>query len=146
LYFEKDRVEGVDQRMVKVLDTCFKLKENNTHIKTEVIAGLTTFLTMSYIIVVNPSILTADGKGVPFAGALTATILVSSLSSILMGLVANLPYALAPGMGINAFFTFGIVLGMGISWQIALGAVFISGIIFIILSVVKDTQRPIYGS
>ena len=138
--------EGVDQRMVKVLDTCFKLKENNTHIKTEVIAGLTTFLTMSYIIVVNPSILTADGKGVPFAGALTATILVSSLSSILMGLVANLPYALAPGMGINAFFTFGIVLGMGISWQIALGAVFISGIIFIILSVVKDTQKPIYGS
>ena len=132
--------------MVKVLDTCFKLKENNTHIKTEVIAGLTTFLTMSYIIVVNPSILTADGKGVPFAGALTATILVSSLSSILMGLVANLPYALAPGMGINAFFTFGIVLGMGISWQIALGAVFISGIIFIILSVVKDTQKPIYGS
>ena len=92
--------------MVKVLDTYFKLKENNTHIKTEVIAGLTTFLTMSYIIVVNPSILTADGKGVPFAGALTATILVSSLSSILMGLVANLPYALAPGMGINAFFTF----------------------------------------
>jgi len=132
--------------MVKVLDTYFKLKENNTHIKTEVIAGLTTFLTMSYIIVVNPSILTADGKGVPFAGALTATILVSSLSSILMGLVANLPYALAPGMGINAFFTFGIVLGMGISWQIALGAVFISGIIFIILSVVKDTQKPIYGS
>ncbi len=107
-----------------------------TTLSKELISGLTTFLTMSYIIIVNPHILT-DGTGMEFAGVLTATILVSSISSILMGLYANLPYGLAPGMGLNAFFTYTLVQMKGIPWQTALGAVFISGIIFFILSVLK---------
>jgi AGZA family xanthine/uracil permease-like MFS transporter len=90
---------------------------------------------MAYIIVVNPGVLA--NAGIPFAGVLFATVLVSAISSILMGVVANLPFALAPGMGINAFFTFGLVLGMGIDWQTALGAVFISGIIFLLLSIFR---------
>jgi len=113
----------------------FKFSERNTNIKTEIIAGIATFLTMSYIIVVNPQIL--SNAGMEFNGVLFATVMVASISSILMGLVANLPYALAPGMGINAFFTFSLVLGKGLSWQTALGAVFISGIIFIILSLLN---------
>jgi len=107
-----------------------------TSFSKELIAGLTTFLTMSYIIIVNPHILT-DGTGMDFTGVLTATILVSSVSSILMGLYANLPYGLAPGMGLNAFFTYTLVLTKKIPWETALGAVFISGIVFVILSVFK---------
>jgi AGZA family xanthine/uracil permease-like MFS transporter len=117
------------------IESFFKLKEKKSSIRTEVIAGLTTFLTMSYIIAVNPGIMAE--AGIPFSGALTATILVAAISSILMGLIADLPYALAPGMGINAFFTYTVVLGMGVSWQTALGAVFVSGIIFIILTIFK---------
>ena len=114
------------------LEKYFKLKENGTTVGTELRAGIATFLTMAYIIVVNPGILSKTGM--PFAGVLLATVLVAMISSILMGLVANLPFAVAPGMGINAFFTFTLCLTMGIKWQTALGAVFISGIIFIILS------------
>ena len=87
--------------MSDFFEKLFKLKKNNTDIRTELIAGLTTFLTMSYVIIVSPSILSTGG--IPFSGALTATILVSAFSSILMGLVANLPFALAPGMGVTAF-------------------------------------------
>lgn len=108
----------------------------NSSVSKEIIAGITTFLTMSYIIVVNPQILSA-GTEMPHSGILTATILVCAISSILMGLYGNLPYGLAPGMGINAFFTYGLVLGKGISWQTALGAVFLSGIVFLILSLFK---------
>ena len=115
------------------LEKYFKLKENGTTVGTELRAGIATFLTMAYIIVVNPGILSKTGM--PFAGVLLATVLVAMISSILMGLVANLPFAVAPGMGINAFFTFTLCLTMGIKWQTALGSVFISGIIFIILSV-----------
>ena len=115
------------------LEKYFKLKENGTTVGTELRAGIATFLTMAYIIVVNPGILSKTGM--PFAGVLLATVLVAMISSILMGLVANLPFAVAPGMGINAFFTFSLCLTMGIKWQTALGSVFISGIIFIILSV-----------
>ena len=118
--------------MVKKIEAYFKLQANGTDIKTEVLAGVATFLMMAYIIVVNPSILSKTGM--PFSGVLFATVMVSAMSSIAMGLYSNLPYSLAPGMGINAFFTFSIVLGMGIGWQTALGAVFISGIFFIILS------------
>ena len=118
-----------------MLEKVFKLKENSTNIKTELLAGLTTFLTMSYILAVNPSILSKTGM--PFTGVLTATVLVASLSSILMGLMANLPYALAPGMGINAFFTFTMVLTLKLPWQTALGAVFVSGIIFLLMTVFK---------
>ncbi len=119
--------------MEKTLEKFFEFSKRKTSLKVEVLAGISTFLTMAYIIVVNPGILSL--AGMDFSGVLLATVLVASLSSILMGLYANLPYALAPGMGINAFFTFSLVMGMGLSWQTALGAVFLSGIIFIILSV-----------
>lgn len=117
---------------MKSVEQYFKLKENNTTIGTEIRAGIATFLTMAYIIVVNPAILSKSGMS--FAGVLFATVIVASVSSILMGLVANLPFAIAPGMGLNAFFTFTLCLGMGVEWQTALGAVFISGIVFLILS------------
>ncbi|MEA2039763.1 MAG: solute carrier family 23 protein [Thermodesulfobacteriota bacterium] len=119
------------------IEKLFKLKKNNTDIRTELIAGFTTFLTMSYVIIVCPSIL-STGEGIlPFSGALTATILVSAFSGILMGLVANLHFALAPGMGVTAFFTFQVVMGMGVPWQTALGTVFISGLIFLVLSIIR---------
>jgi len=111
----------------------FELQKNNSNVKTELIAGITTFLAAMYIIVVNPSILSS--AAMPFNGVLTATILVSAFSTILMGVYAKNPILLAPGMGLNAFFTFSVVLGMGVKWEIALGAVFWSGIIFILLSV-----------
>lgn len=126
-------------KFLEKLASFFKFKELGTSFKTEVLAGVATFLTMAYIIVANPGILAA--AGMPFAGVLFATILVASLSSIAMGLFANLPFALAPGMGLNAFVAFGMVLGMGMTWQTALGAVFVSGIIFIILSLPKINVR-----
>ncbi|WP_269467421.1 NCS2 family permease [Anoxybacter fermentans] len=116
------------------LERQFKLTQNGTNVKTEFIAGLTTFLTMAYIIFVNPSILSATGMD---AGAVYyATIFGAILGTLCMAFFANYPFALAPGMGLNAFFAFTVVLGMGVSWKIALGLVFIEGIIFIILSVV----------
>ena len=111
----------------------FEFSKNGTNLKTEIIAGITTFLATMYIIVVNPAIL--SNTGMPFGGVLTATVLVSAFSSIMMGIYARNPIVLAPGMGINAFFTFSVVLGMGIKWEVALGAVFWSGIIFLLLSV-----------
>jgi len=119
--------------MKETLESFFELSKRKTSVQVEILAGISTFLTMAYIIVVNPMILSQTGMD--FSGVLLATVLVSSISSILMGLYANLPYALAPGMGINAFFTFTLVMGMGLSWQQALGAVFISGIVFILLSI-----------
>lgn len=119
----------------------FRLKEKGSSVQTEIRAGVATFLTMAYIIVVNPGILSQTGM--PFAGVLFATVLVSAISSIVMGLHANLPFALAPGMGINAFFTFTLVKGMGISWQTALGAIFIGGIVFILLSIFKIRETII---
>lgn len=115
-----------------MLEKLFQLKSLGTNVRTEVLAGVTTFLTMAYIVIVNPLVL--GQAGVPLHVALLATVLVAGLSSILMGLVAKLPIALAPGMGLNAFFTYTLVLGMGLSWQTALGAIFVSGIVFIIVS------------
>lgn len=114
----------------------FKLKEHGTNVRTEVIAGLTTFMTMAYIIFVNPDILSAaiDTPNA-FAAIMTATILAAAVSTILMGFVTNYPFALASGMGLNAFFAFSVVIGMGASWQAALGAVVISGIVFFVLAV-----------
>lgn len=110
----------------------FKLQENKTNVKTEVYAGITTFMTMAYILIVNPNILSAAGMD---AGALlTATAIASALGTFCMAIFANYPFALAPGMGLNAFFAFSVVLQYGYSWQTALTAVFIEGIIFIILS------------
>jgi AGZA family xanthine/uracil permease-like MFS transporter len=107
--------------------------DSPSQFRTEIIGGVTTFLASMYIIIVNPSIL--RDAGMPFSGVLTATILVSAFSSIMMGLYAKNPILLAPGMGLNAFFTYSVVNGMGIQWEIALGAVFWSGIIFLLLSV-----------
>lgn len=111
----------------------FQFDKYETDLKTEIIAGITTFLAASYIIVVNPAIL--SNAGMPFDGVLTATILVSAFSSIMMGIYAKNPIILAPGMGINAFFTYSVVLGMGVKWEVALGTVFWSGIIFLLLSI-----------
>ncbi|MFP4000598.1 MAG: NCS2 family permease [Thermoplasmata archaeon] len=110
----------------------FDLKGLGTDKETEVRAGITTFLTMAYIIVVNPAILSA--AGVPLSGILFATVVVSAISCILMGLYANLPFALAPGMGLNAFVTYTLIIGQGVSWQTAMGAVIVSGVIFMLLS------------
>ncbi len=111
----------------------FQLKGKNTSVSTEVIAGTSSFLATAYIIVVNPSILSQ--AGLPFAGILTATVLVSFFSSLMMGLYAKNPILVAPGMGLNAFFTYAMVLGMKVPWQTALGAVFWSGIVFLLLSI-----------
>lgn len=117
------------------LERRFKLKENNTDVKTEILAGLTTFMTMAYILIVNPGMLNETGMN--WGGVFTATALSSAIATLLMAFLANYPFALAPGMGLNAFFTYSVVLGMSKSWQFALTAVFIEGIIFIILSLFK---------
>jgi AGZA family xanthine/uracil permease-like MFS transporter len=116
-----------------MLQSLFKLKENKTSVRIEILAGLTTFLTMSYIIFVNPAILAETGMD---AGAVfVATCLAAAFGSAMMGMLANYPIALAPGMGLNAYFTYSVVLGFGHTWQVALGAVFISGVIFLCLSI-----------
>jgi AGZA family xanthine/uracil permease-like MFS transporter len=124
-----------------LFEKLFKLKENKTTIRTEILAGLTTFMTMAYIIVVNPGII--SDTGMPFEGVMIATILSAAFATLLMGLLANYPFALAPGMGLNAYFTYSVVLGMGYSWQVALGAVFLSGVIFILLSLFKVREMII---
>ncbi|MBV8801631.1 MAG: NCS2 family permease [Gammaproteobacteria bacterium] len=121
-----------------MLNRFFKLNEQNTSVRTEVIAGSTTFMAMAYIIFVNPSILSLTGMD---PGAVfVATCLASAFSSALMGLLANYPIALAPGMGLNAYFTYGVVLSAGHTWQTALGAVFISGVIFLLISLLPIRQ------
>lgn len=115
-----------------MLNRLFNLQELGTTARREILAGVTTFLTMAYIIVVNPLIL--GDAGFPMDGVLFATVFVAGISSIFMGLYAKLPIALAPGMGLNAFVAYTLVLGMGLSWQTALAAVFVSGIVFILLS------------
>lgn len=116
-----------------MLEKIFKLREHGTDVKTEIIAGVTTFLAMAYILAVNPGILSETGMSIQ--GVFLATAIASAASSILMGLLANYPVALSAGMGVNAVFTYTIVLGMGLSYQGALACVFVSGIIFIIISV-----------
>jgi AGZA family xanthine/uracil permease-like MFS transporter len=115
-----------------MLDSYFKLSEHGTTVRTEVLAGVTTFLTMAYITFVNPAIL--SDAGMDFGAVFVATCVAAAIGTFVMGFYANYPIALAPGMGINAFFTYGVVLGMGHTWQVGLGAVFISGILFVILS------------
>jgi AGZA family xanthine/uracil permease-like MFS transporter len=106
------------------------------NLKTEAVAGLTTFFTMAYIVVVNPQILSADGKtGMAFTGVLTATVLICFTMTLLMGVYAKLPFAVAPGMGINAFFTYTIILGKGVPWPTALGIIFWAGVFFLVISV-----------
>lgn len=118
-----------------MLENLFKLKENGTNVKTEMMAGLTTFMTMAYILAVNPTILSASGMD---AGAIfTATAVSACIGTLLMAALANYPFALAPGMGLNAFFAYTVVGQMGYSWQVALAAVFVEGILFFILSLTK---------
>ena len=116
-----------------MLNSFFKLDENNTNVKTEILAGITTFLAMAYILGVNPTML-ADG-GMPVTGVFFATAVASGIACILMGLIANWPVGLAPGMGLNALFTYTIILGMGCSWEAALCAVVLSSIIFLIITI-----------
>lgn len=125
------------------LDRFFKITERNSTVRTEILAGLTTFMTMSYIIFVNPLIL--SDAGIPKEAALAATIYASVFCTLLMALWANFPVAVAPGMGLNAFFSYTVVLGAGLSWQTALGAVFISGIVFFILTVTGVRQMIVDG-
>jgi AGZA family xanthine/uracil permease-like MFS transporter len=121
------------------VESFFRLKEHNTTVKTEVLAGITTFMTMAYILAVNPGMLSATGMDA--GGVFTATVVSSMIATLIMALYAKYPFALAPGMGLNAFFAFTVVLGpMGKSWQFALTAVLIEGIIFILLSFVKARE------
>ncbi|SFC18934.1 NCS2 family permease [Collimonas sp. OK412] len=119
---------------MQLLENFFKLKENGTDVRTELIAGLTTFLTMAYIIFVNPAIL--GDAGMPKGAVFVATCVAAAIGTLIMALYANYPIALAPGMGLNAYFAYAVVKGMGVSWEVALGAVFISGCLFIIVSLV----------
>jgi len=121
------------------LERYFRFAEHQTNWRTEMLAGLTTFITMAYIIFVNPAIL--HETGMPIAAVTIATCLCAAFGSILMGLLANLPLALAPGMGLNAYFTYTVVKGMGVPWQTALGAVFLSGVLFLLLTVTGLRQR-----
>ena len=129
--------------MASLLENRFHLKEAGTDVKTEVLAGITTFMTMAYIIFVNPGIL--QNAGMPFGALMTATCLASALATFLMAFMANYPIALAPGMGLNAFFAFSVVLGMGISWQVALAAIFVEGILFILLTLTKIRESVVNG-
>ena len=126
-----------------MLEKLFKLSENGTDIKTEILAGVTTFMTMAYILAVNPSILSA--AGMDQGGVFTATALASLLGTLFLAFFANYPFALAPGMGLNAYFAYTVVLGMGYEWQVALTAVFVEGIIFIILSL-TNVREAIFNA
>ncbi|WP_423793051.1 NCS2 family permease [Methanocaldococcus indicus] len=121
--------------MLKAIEKFFEFEKYNTNIKIETLAGLTTFMTMAYIIFVNPAILSKTGMD--FGAVMVATCLASAIATFIMGVYARYPFALAPGMGLNAYFTYGVCLGMGIDWRVALGAVFISGVLFVILTLTK---------
>lgn len=117
------------------MEKLFKLKEKGTDVKTEIIAGLTTFMAMAYILAVNPSILSESGMD--WGSVFSATAVASAIACFLMGLIGNFPFALSAGMGLNAYFTYSVVFGLGVSWQVALAAVFVEGVIFLLLSVVN---------
>ena len=126
-----------------MLEKLFKLRENGTDVRTEVMAGITTFMTMAYILAVNPSILSATGMD---SGAIfTSTALAAMIGTFLMAFFANYPFALAPGMGLNAYFAYTVVLGMGYKWEVALTAVFVEGIVFIVLSL-TDIREAIFNA
>ena len=131
------------EKFSKLMENTFKLQENGTTVKTEIIAGVTTFMTMAYILAVNPNILSSTGMD--HGAVFTATALAAFLGTLLMALFANYPFALAPGMGLNAYFAYTVVLGYGYSWQAALTAVFAEGIIFIVLSL-TNVREAIFNS
>jgi AGZA family xanthine/uracil permease-like MFS transporter len=129
--------------MEKIMEKLFKLKENGTTVSRELAAGLTTFLTMAYILAVNPAMLGSIGNGMTPEAVFSATVLASVIAMLVMAFAANLPVALAPGMGLNAFFTYTVVFGMGYTWQIALTAVFCEGIVFVLLSLINVREAII---
>jgi adenine/guanine/hypoxanthine permease len=122
-----------------LLERVFHLRENKTTVRTELFAGLTTFMAMAYVVVVNPRILSESGM--PADGVLFATCLSAALATLVMGLWANYPIALAPGMSLNAYFTYSVVIGRGVPWQTALGVVFLSGVLFLVLTLTKVRER-----
>ena len=125
------------------LEKMFHLSANHTDVKTEVVAGITTFMTMAYILAVNPSILSAAGMD---SGAVfTATALAALVATLLMAVFANYPFVLAPGMGLNAYFAYTVVLNMGYTWEMALAAVFVEGLIFILLSL-TNVREAIFNA
>lgn len=126
-----------------MLEKFFKLKENGTNVRTEVVAGVTTFMTMAYILAVNPSILSASGMDAQ--AVLIATAIASFIGTICMALLANYPFALAPGMGLNAYFAYTVCGAMGYSWQVALMAVFVEGLVFIVLSL-TNVREAIFNA
>ena len=126
-----------------LLEKYFRLAENNTTVRREMLGGLTTFMTMAYIIVVNPEMLAQTGM--PAEGVLFATCVSAAMATLVMGLWANYPLALAPGMSLNAYFTYSVCLGMQVPWQTALGAVFISGILFLVLTVSRIREQIVNG-
>ena len=128
---------------MELLEKVFKLSEHKTTVKTEVVAGLTTFLTMAYIIFVNPAIL--GDAGMPKDAVFVATCIIAALGTGIMALYANYPIALAPGMGLNAYFAYAVVLGMGFKWQVALGAVFISGCLFLAITIFRLRELIVRG-
>lgn len=126
------------------IESFFKLKENGSDIKTEFIAGTTTFMTMAYIIFINPAILSSpQGANMDFNAVVAATCITSAIATLMMGLLANYPIALAPGMGLNAFFSFTVCGAMGVPWETALGIVFFSGLLFTLLSIMKIREKII---
>ena len=126
-----------------LFERLFKLEQNGTTVKTELAAGLTTFMTMAYILAVNPQILSA--AGIPRGGVFVATALAATLGTLLMAFLSNYPFVLAPGMGLSAFLAFTVVLTMGYSWQFALLAVFVEGLVFLALSL-TSVREAIFNS
>src|SRR6202451_1004111 len=127
----------------RVFERIFHLKDNQTTVRRELLAGLTTFMTMAYVVVVNPRILAE--AGMPVEGVLFATCISAALATLIMGLWANYPIALAPGMSLNAYFTYSIVIGRGIPWQTVLGVVFLSGLLFLLLTLTSIREQIVNG-
>ncbi len=125
------------------MEKLFRLQEKGTTYQREIVAGITTFLTMAYILAVNPGMLGVIGGGMTPEAVFTATVIASAIATMVMAFAANLPVALAPGMGLNAFFTYTVCMRMGYSWKIALTAVFLEGILFIILSLLNVREAII---
>src|SRR5580658_2728904 len=126
-----------------LLERVFHLTENQTTVQRELVAGLTTFMAMAYVVVVNPRIL--GEAGMPVEGVLFATCISAAIATLIMGVWANYPIALAPGMSLNAYFTYSIVLGRGVPWQTALGVVFISGLLFLVLTLTNVREQIVNG-
>src|SRR3954468_9829355 len=139
----RSRCAGVSTRREGLLERYYKLAENHPTVRQEMVGGLTTFMTMAYIIVVNPQILSQ--AGMPPEGVVFATCVSAAAATLMMGLYANYPIALAPGMSLNAYFTYSVCLGMHIPWRTALGVIFFSGVLFVLLTVTRIREQIVNG-